>query len=278
VRSELISLSDYLELVGRGISTVLRGSGRHKQSVAESSFDAWIKYYRQDENSPNAIVSYYVKGSLVGLALDLKLRHESQASLDDVMRALWQRYGQAGVGVPEDGIRHVAEEVSGLDLAPFFASCVDGTEDLPLAELLGAFAIKLNLRASDGQSDKGGKPAKPGSEGPKPALGAKIAAGNEARLTQVYAGGAAQQAGLSAGDVIVAADGIRVTDNLERLVGRRTPGGTMKIHAFRRDELMRFDLPLVAALPDTCWLTLDDEADSSARSARARWLGEVTNS
>ena len=75
---------------------MLRTPGRSRQSVADSSFDAWIKYYRQDENSPNAIVSYYVKGALVALALDLTLRRESRITLDDVMRALWQRYGEPG--------------------------------------------------------------------------------------------------------------------------------------------------------------------------------------
>ena len=71
--------------------SVQAGPGRLLQSVAESSFDAWIKYYRQDENSPNTVVSYYVKGSLVALCLDLTLRQEGHTTLDAVMRALWQR-------------------------------------------------------------------------------------------------------------------------------------------------------------------------------------------
>jgi predicted metalloprotease with PDZ domain len=97
VRSGLIDEAAYLKLVSKTINGVLRGSGRLKQSVAESSFDAWTKYYRQDENSPNAIVSYYTKGSLVALGLDLTIRAETagKKSLDDVMRtvaALWPRF------------------------------------------------------------------------------------------------------------------------------------------------------------------------------------------
>ena len=83
-----------------------RNAGRLKQSVAESSFDAWTKYYRQDENSPNAIVSYYQKGALVALGLDLTIRAKTDGarSLDDVMRLLWQYYGEGSGGVPEDAM------------------------------------------------------------------------------------------------------------------------------------------------------------------------------
>src|SRR5581483_4613820 len=106
VRSGLITRDAYLELLGKAVTSVLRAPGRLKQTVEESSFDAWIKYYRQDENAPNAMVSYYVKGGLVALCLDLLIRSETQGrrSLDRVMRALWKRYGQKGVGIPEDGI------------------------------------------------------------------------------------------------------------------------------------------------------------------------------
>ncbi len=113
VRSGLIDAPRYLELLGRAITTVLRTPGRHVQSIGEASFDAWIKFYRQDENSPNAAVSYYAKGSLVALALDLTLRMAGRTSLDAVMRALWTRYGQRGVGVPEEGIAQLVDELAG---------------------------------------------------------------------------------------------------------------------------------------------------------------------
>lgn len=96
LRSQTITRNDYLRLLGKTISGVARAPGRHKQSVAESSFDAWTRYYKQDENSPNALVSYYTKGSLVALGLDLLIRRDSGGvhSLDDVMRLLWRRYGR----------------------------------------------------------------------------------------------------------------------------------------------------------------------------------------
>ena len=112
VRSGLITEKSYLELLGRTITRVLRSSGRLRQSVAESSFDAWTKFYKQDANAPNAIVSYYAKGSLIALALDLKLRAgtEGQVSLDDVMKACWERWGDGGQGMPEDGFEAMAAE------------------------------------------------------------------------------------------------------------------------------------------------------------------------
>lgn len=113
VRSGVIDEYRYLELLGRDITTILRTPGRLRQSVADSSFDAWIKFYRQDENSPNAIVSYYAKGALVALALDLTLRRTGRGSLDDVMRTLWARHGQTGLGVPEGGVEAVAAEIAG---------------------------------------------------------------------------------------------------------------------------------------------------------------------
>jgi hypothetical protein len=121
VRSGVIDDARYLELLGRAITQVLRTPGRHVQSVGDSSFDAWIKFYRQDENSPNVVVSYYAKGSLVAAALDLTLRKRGRATLDDVLRALWERYGRAGVGVPEGAIDAIVAEIAGDDMRDFFA-------------------------------------------------------------------------------------------------------------------------------------------------------------
>ena len=167
VRSGVIEPSSYLELLGRGITTVLRTPGRHRQSVAESSFDSWIKFYRADENTPNAVISYYAKGSLVALALDLTLRLAG-SSLDALMRALWQRYGQPGVGVPEDAIAAISGEIAGRDLEEFFRRYVHGTEDPPLAELLASFGVALHVRAATSHDDRGGKPGRSAPSGDAP--------------------------------------------------------------------------------------------------------------
>ncbi|HSM30821.1 MAG TPA: peptidase M61, partial [Woeseiaceae bacterium] len=159
VRSGLINEKSYLELLGRTVTRVLRSRGRLRQSVEESSFDAWTKFYKQDSNAPNAIVSYYAKGALIALALDLKLRSETEGSvsLDDVMKACWERWGDTGQGMPEDGFEAVAANVSGLDLDDFFHASVRGTGELPLDSLLHTHGIQYHVRAASGSNDKGGQ-------------------------------------------------------------------------------------------------------------------------
>lgn len=236
VRSGLIDEKQYFKTIAKTISGVLRGTGRTKQSVAESSFDAWVKYYRQDENAPNAIVSYYTKGSLVGLALDLTIREQTNGrkSLDDVMRALWERYGREfhahGEGVTEADAEALFDEVTGLKLKRFFDRYVRGTEDLPLEKLLSAFGVNFKDERKD----------------TKPALGVRTAReGSDCRLANVYEEGAAHRAGLSAGDLLVAIDGLRVTaTNLESLLSRYRAGDAVSVHVFRRDELMHFTVEL----------------------------------
>ncbi len=272
VRAGRISIESYLELLGRKITRVLRGRGRFKQTVAESSFDAWIKFYKQDENAPNAIVSYYTKGALVALALDMTIRlaSDQRQSLDDVMRILWDRYGRTGKGVPEDGVERVAEEIAGVSLKTFFDRAVRSTEDLALGPLLAEFGIELRLRPAESAMDKGGTP--PAEEsGVVPALGVQVEPGTGAALvTQVYEGSAAQESGLSAGDAMIAIDGIRAdADSLEARLRRCRPDDRVRIHAFRRDELMKFDVVLKAPPADTCFLTL---SKTQGNERLGRWL------
>ena len=274
VRSGVIDQESYGKLIAKTINGVLRGSGRKKQSVADSSFDAWSKYYRQDENAPNAIVSYYTKGSLVGLALDLTLRTQSKGkvALDDVMRALWERYGRGfypdgaagtggGRGVTGEELAALFDEVSGLKLKPFFDRYVRGTDDLPLARLLAPFGIALE----DGRGN--------GNGNGKPSLGARtVKDGNDCKLASVYEGEAAHMAGLSAGDVLVAIDGLRVTaSNLDTLLGRYRAGDAITVHAFRRDELFAAGLVLAADAAPKMALVLRDKPAAGAR-LRAAWL------
>jgi predicted metalloprotease with PDZ domain len=269
VRCGLIDVTRYLELLGRTISAVLRTPGRLRQSIADSSFDAWIKFYRSDENSPNAVVSYYTKGSLVALALDLALRRARHGSLDTLMRTLWERYGQAGIGVPEDAIERIACEMGGDEMHSFFARYVNGTEDPPLDALLDAFGIEWNLRPSTGASDRGGKAAT--GTVPKAAIGAKI--GNDLKLLHVYSGGAAERAGLAPNDVLVAIDGIRASaDAVNAMTRRRSPGERIAVHAFRRDELVSVEVELLAAPLDTCHLALRTDAPERTVALRNAWL------
>jgi predicted metalloprotease with PDZ domain len=259
IRAGLIDLGGYCELLAEAATRLWRTPGRRRQSLAESSFDAWTKFYRPDENTPNAVVSYYNKGALVALCLDLKLRLDSggRCDLDQVMRALWQRYGQPGVPVPERGLEAMAQECSGLDLRDFFARLVRGTEDPPLAELLPAFGIEAQLCQAPG----GGAH-----------LGLRLAPGGT-QVQHVLDGTPAQAAGLSAGDVLVACDGLRIEgQDLDRLLAASAPGARVRMHAFRRDELMDFEVVLGERPADTWLLRPRADADAEALARRRSWL------
>jgi len=259
VRSGVISITDYLALLEKNISSVLKTPGRTRQSVGQSSFDAWTHYYRQDENSPNATISYYTKGALIALALDLRLRLESAGacSLDEVMRALWRRYGLTGVGVPEEGVFDTVAEVGGSKIARWLKKAVEGTDDLPLAKWLKPFGVRCRFEPSSAT----------------PTLGVKLREGRAARIATVYDDGPAQRAGLSAGDMLMAVDGLRVDgSNLSKMLERRRAGERIEIHVFRRDELMRFELELAPAPLDTVKLSLESEPGKAA--LQADWLGD----
>jgi predicted metalloprotease with PDZ domain len=260
VRSGIIGEATYLKLLGKTVGGVLRGSGRTKQSIADSSFDAWSKYYRQDENSPNAIVSYYAKGSLVALAFDLTIRAKTGGAktLDDIMLALWQRFGsdfyEGGArGVTEKEVETLFDEVSGVKLKPLFDRYVRGVDDVPVAKLYAPFGVKLVDERKSA----------------KPSFDAGIGRdGADTKLTQVHENGAAHRAGLSAGDVLVALDGLRVAgtpSNLDALLCRYRVGDTVQVHAFRRDELMTFDVVLQGDRVAGITLSVDPKAKSALR-------------
>ncbi|GAB6039862.1 M61 family metallopeptidase [Endothiovibrio diazotrophicus] len=262
----------YLELLGQTITRVTRGPGQFRQTLEASSFDAWTKFYKQDENAPNAIVSYYTKGAMAALALDLTLRLEGDTTLGAVMVELWRRHGKPGIGVPEGGVEAVAGELSGLDLGAFFDRALRSTEALPLAELLAEFGVALRMRANEGEGDKGGKPAK--RERPAPHLGARTAADPlGSKLTMVFEGAPAHRAGLSSGDVVIALDGLRCGGDLEKRLARMPLGGEVELHAFRRDELRVARLSLEPSPADTAWLELIEDLDEATRALRQAWLG-----
>lgn len=272
LRCGLISRDEYLQHLGQDITRLLRTPGREMQALEESSFDAWIKLYRPDENTPNAQVSYYLKGSLTAMALDLKLRSGGKSSLDEVMQTLWQTHGKTALGVSEDEIEKLVEKLAGTTLSGFFETTLRNTAELPFAELFAEFGIDYQTRPASADSDKGGKPAN-GNSPERSVLGVKLASGNEARLIHVYSKGAAEQAGLAGGDVIIAINGLKTTaQNLERMVSGKAPGTRLHIHAFRRDELMEFTLVAQPAPNDTCYLSLQPKPGKRCKQLLDAWL------
>ena len=275
VRSGRISETSYCELLGRTITRVLRGAGRTHQSVAESSFDAWTKFYKQDANAPNAIVSYYAKGALIALTLDLKLRSETdgRVSLDDVMKACWDRWGDESVGMPEDGFETVCAAVAGMDLDDFFDATVRGTGELPLQKMLASHGIEYHLRRATKRSDKGGKAARDDQLEPR-WLGATL---GESQGKLVFAsidnGGPAEDAGVAPGDIAVALDGLALTaGNCDRRLRSYRAGDDLELVVFRSDELITTSIRLADGPKNTCFLQIDEQASAATTAIRDNWL------
>ena len=229
VRSGLIDRARYLKLLARTASGVLASPGRQVQSVAQSSFDAWVKYYRTDENTPNATISYYAKGSLVALALDLTLRREGSASLDAVMRRLWAVSGGGPVG--EADIAAALRHVGGRSFDAELTAWVHGTADLPLAALLAAFGITWTADAPTLAQRLGLRVAESALTGVK--------------VTHVLRGGAAERAGLSVGDELLAVNGWRVR-RLEDALRVITPGVAVPLLVARDQRVLSLPLTLPA--------------------------------
>ncbi|MCP4490505.1 MAG: M61 family metallopeptidase [Gammaproteobacteria bacterium] len=267
LRCGLIKPTDYLELLAQTMTRVLRGKGSTRQSVAASSFNAWTRFYKQDENAQNVIVSYYSKGSLVALCIDLKMRGLSggRKSLDDVMRALWQR---AVEGVGDDDIQQLICDITGSDLRVFLHQLIHENSELPLQALLSEIGVEMVRRVASNQHDKGGKVI----EGPLPkaAFGAFLKQQDDGlRIVRVDEDGSAQSAGLAAEDVIVAINGLKlVLDKLEDKLLLAEVGECWGVHAFRRDELHRFKVTLQPAIEHTVVLQLSDRQQKQQQA----WL------
>ena len=257
VRTGLVDEARYLKLLAKTATAVLGAPGRRLQSVAQASFDAWVKFYRPDENTPNATISYYAKGSLIALALDLALRAEGQGSLDELMRALWR--ASAGGPISEAQIVETLRGLAGDAIADEFARWVHGTEDLALAPLLARFGVRWQTQPATLAQRLGVKASESALTG--------------VRIAQVLRGGAAEHAGFAAGDELIAVDGwrLRRLDDALRLLA---PGRESEWLVSRDQRVLRLVLALPAAdaTPGAVVLAADPQAGDSAQALRRAWL------
>jgi predicted metalloprotease with PDZ domain len=275
-RAGLVTPQRFLEIWGERLTTLQRTPGRLRMALAQASSDAWIKHYRPDESTGNTTVSYYLKGSVIGFLLDLEMRRRSggKRSLDDLMRLLYERHGRAP-GLPEDGVEKAALElVPGLE--PWFDRALRSTEELELDAALAGVGLRAVIRPATGPDDKGGAEAEPkpppANGGPRSWLGAQLKdKAGALEVQSVVEGSPAQQAGIGAGDEIVALDGFR-TDLKQRL-GRALPGQPLRVTLFRMDELLDVRVQVAPAPRDTVVLVADERATAEQKHLRSAWLG-----
>ncbi len=274
-RAGLIDAHRYLNLLAKTITTVKKSRGHAKQTLAESSYYAWTKFYKQDESAINTIVSYYSKGSLAALSLDLHLRTKTNGriSLDTVMRALWKQYGKTGIGVPEDGIETVASKISGLNLNSFFDRAIRSTKQLPLKKLLSHADITLSFTAPNNSSDGGGVINKSTTKDftkIKHDLGFTcVDTPKGLRVKQVFDDGAARHSGLAPEDMIVAFNRKSTSkNNIQAIVDLEKRGSSVPVHIFRDEVLHTLQFNIETAQKNTAYL----QPGSSKNSLFMAWL------
>ncbi len=261
LRAGIYDTKTFLENLGKEITKFLTTPGRKVQPLSESSFDAWIKLYRRDANSNNSQISYYLKGEMVSLLLDLLIRagHQNQRSLDEVMRQMWQRFGTEEIGFTPEQLRDVIESVAQKDLGDFFGRCLDGTDELPFDQYFEPFGLQLKSVME---------------EEPFPYLGMRVKAENgKGAIEFVEAGSPASLAGIDAGDELLAIDGMRVTaEQLNDRLRDYQTGDIIQVTVFHQDELRTLAVKLAAPQPSRYEVVRIEHPTDTQKQNFSGWL------
>lgn len=267
-RSGVITPEQYLEIIGMNITRLLRNPGRLKQAAAESSFDAWTRFYQQDANSINHIVSYYTKGGLIALCLDIYIRENSsnQYSLDDVMRSLWQQFGKLELGTDDDVIAPILESLTGKCAKALLQTWVYSPGELPLATMLRHIGVGYHERHAESFADTGGKDAAGKMQF---SLGINTKSAETGLVvTQVREASMACDADIQVNDKLIAIDGWQVKEsNLHRLLSGINEATAATIHLLRDGRLVEAQIKAKQVAFDTCFLTIADKDKLN------NWLG-----
>jgi predicted metalloprotease with PDZ domain len=263
-RARLMPAESYFRYLARRIQAYREKPGRRVESLAQASFNSWIHLYQPTEHSVNSQISYYEKGELVALLLDLELRRRTRdrASLDDVMRALYRDFARRGRGVGEGDVQRVVESIGGRSFRGFFRDYVHGLRELPFESVLGGAGLQLSR-------------AVPKEDANPAYLGAHIQKQPEkVVVTAVFSGSPAAGAGLSAFDEIAAVDGYRATpDNWDRVVKSASPGDRINLHVFRNQQLMSIDVRFGHQAPVEYKIVPTRPLKAAHRRRIRSWLG-----
>jgi predicted metalloprotease with PDZ domain len=267
--AEFLDQKQYFEALSRQIGSLQTTPGRLVHPVEMSSYDAWIKGYRRDENSINTSISYYTKGAVIGFLLDAKVRKatKDERSLDDVMRLAYERYsGQKGFTRSE--FRATASEVAGMDLSQWFRRVLETTEELDYTEALEYFGLRFE---DDSEKEK-----EESEEDKEPAawLGFRTE-DREGRLiiTQVRRDTPAYEYGFNVGDEILAIDDYRVTaGKLEDRLTRYRPKDQASVLIARREKLLRIEVDFGEKPLEKWKIETDPDATAEQKARLENWL------
>lgn len=269
VRAGLMAPDKYLEIVAGMIHEDRTRPGSLVQSLEESSYDAWVKFNRPTPDDPNSTVSFYTKGALASLVLDMRMRAAAPASpagsMDGVMRTLFERFPHEGAGYTTTDLLATIRDGSGLDARPFLAAHVAGTEPMPYEDALATVGLEVYRKRADGELDE-----------PVAYLGLRLQGGDRPTVSALLADGPAYASGLLVGDEVLALNGHRLrAGDYDKLLRRVKPGDRVRIDYFRRDTLRSVDI-VATARPAGTWSVRRVENPSAAqRAAYESWLGKA---
>lgn len=262
LRAGIYKRKTCLKNLSKDISKYLNTTGRKVQPLGESSYDAWIKLYRRDEYSDNNQISYYLKGELVSLLLDLLIRakHHNKRSLDDVMRLMWERFGQEETGFSETQLRETIAEVAEENLDDFFTRYIETTEELPFDDYLEPFGLYLKTVA----------------ESDAPYLGIKAQSKNNQEVIEFVATQSpAALGGIDAKDELLAIDGIKTdAKSLDERLKDYQPDDTIQITVFRNDELKTLSVTLAKPQSNSYKLAIKDDLSPEQQHNLLGWMGD----
>ncbi len=258
LRTKILSPEQYLTLFAETVTKVQKSKGRHKQSLSESSFDAWTKFYQQDENAPNAIVSYYTKGALLAFVLDIEIRQRSndEQSLDDVLKLIWSHYQQDGL--ENDTVQKVVEQLTKSDFSQFFDDYLYGVTELPLVEAFSYAGVECVFsHKKDDLSDFGININKEGEF---------------AIISHVFDGTCAQSSGLYVGDQIMSIDNIKVqAKDLPSTIDSYTQGSVIQVGILRDELLIELSVTIIQSDKTFCTLSIADNQDLKTQERQSKW-------
>ncbi len=259
LRTGLLTPEQYLDLFAQTITRVQKSKGRLTQSLAESSFDAWTKFYQQDENAANAIVSYYTKGALLAFVLDVNIRKRSQNqhSLDDVLRVAWQYYRKSGL--EDDTIQHIVNQLVGDDLTQFFDDYLYGVRELPLQASFDYVGVRCEfVHYRKDLADFG--------------ITIKTQ-GEHSEVIQVLSDTSAQRAGLYVGDTIISVNHQQLKESaLVAEINKFNPGELIKIGILRDELLLEIPVVIGEITPTFCQLSIKSNLDKQTTKQQKQWL------
>ena len=262
LKADIYDRQTFLENISKDLTRYFNIPGRKVQPLGESSYDAWIKLYRRDANSDNNQISYYLKGELVSLLLDLLIRakHKNERSLDDVMRLMWQRFGVDEVGFTPQQLKRAISEVAACNLDDFFELCLDSTAELPFEQYLEPFGLYIKAITE---------------KEVVPYMGIKVQTENGREIIKfVEADSPAMDGGIDVGNELLAIDGIRVApQSLNERLKDYQIDDIIQVTVFHQDELKTLPVTLAQPKPSRYELVVKDNLSATQQQNLSTWLG-----